>query len=522
MNVFRHEIKLNLKSINFKFAALVWLIIVFVLGLYIWTIIPFQKKIIMDRMETEARNMATSIGQVTLNAIILEDYSFIVDHCMKVIGESKSLEYIVITRKDGFSLIHTFNSWYIDTLAGSWVPDSGIRQKASIEFSELKKEQCFHYSHFFSYSGIEWGWIHVGLSIEPITAAMKQLYGRSFVLFALFSVLGLLISIIFTKSVISPIHTLNKITSQYTLGDKNVHANIHTGDELEHLADSFNFMIDKINTMHSELEMRVRERTRELAESNTRLVSEIDIRKQIEEKQKELLTKLETANEELRSFAYIVSHDLKAPLRAIGSLVQWIADDYGNLFDEKGRDQLDLLVSRTRRMHGFIEGILQYTRLGRTNDEKQDVNLNMLVENISDLLEIPNNIQINRKNRLPVIRYEKTSIEQVFQNLIGNAIKYMDKEKGIVSISSRQDKSFWEFTVKDNGPGIDSRYYEKIFQIFQTLTPRDQFESTGIGLTIVKKIIEKNGGKIWVTSELGKGSTFLFTIPRTVNNSMPN
>ncbi|MBN2104554.1 HAMP domain-containing protein [bacterium] len=512
--------KINLKSINFKFAFFIWLVIIFVLGLYIWSIIPFQKKIIIDRMETEARGIATSISQVTFNAIILEDYSFIVDHCLNVIEDSKSLEYIVITKNDGFSLIHTINTWSIDTLAGDWVPDSRLRKKAYITFSELKNHECFHYSHFFSYSGIDWGWIHIGLSTDPINAAVKHLYKRSLILFIIFSIYGLLISIAFTRSLIHPIHTLNKVTNQYTSGKKDVRVDIHTGDEFENLADSFNYMIDNINKIHNELELRVAERTRELAKSNAQLTNEIDVRKQIESRQQDLLIKLKSANEDLRSFAYIVSHDLKAPLRAIGSLVQWIALDYRSLFDEDGKEQLDLLVNRTERMHRFIEGILQYTKVGRIKEEKQKVDMNQMIDNLADLLEIPKNISIQKKTRLPVVEYEKIYIEQVFQNLVGNAIKYMDKDQGIISINCRKNNGFWKFSITDNGPGIESKYHEKIFQIFQTLKPRDEIESTGIGLTIVKRIIENSGGKIWVKSALGKGSTFAFTIPRKTKDSI--
>ncbi|HHS13288.1 MAG TPA: sensor histidine kinase [bacterium] len=517
---FKELFRLNMKSINFKFAAFVWLIIVFVLGLYIWLIIPFQKKIIMDRMETEARGIASSIGQVTFNAIILEDYSFIVDHCLKVIGESKSLEYIVITKNDGFSLIHTMHSWSIDTLSGNWLPDSGIPPKAKIIHSPLKDTESFHYTYPFSYSGIDWGWIHIGLSTEPINVAIQHLYGRSLVLFIIFSVLGLVISIGFTRTLIRPIHTLNRITNQYTLGDKEVRVDVRTGDEFENLADSFNYMIDNMNKMHDELELRVDERTRELEKSNVQLKGEIDIRKRIEVKQKELLAKLEAANEELRSFAYVVSHDLKAPLRGIGSLAQWIAQDYRSVFDEAGKQQLDLLVNRAERMHKFIEGILQYSRVGRGNEEKEKVDLDQLINHFEVLLEIPEQIRIRKKTRLPVIECERIYIEQVFLNLIGNAIKYMDKEEGVVSVACEAVNGFWQFSVSDNGPGIDPKYHEKIFLIFQTLAPRDEFESTGIGLTIVKKIIENMGGRIWVDSEPGKGSTFCFTIPRAQNDSI--
>ena len=240
---------------------------------------------------------------------------------------------------------------------------------------------------------------------------------------------------------------------------------------------------------------------------------DITERKRMEERNAQLIHELEVANNELKDFAYIVSHDLKAPLRAIGSLSQWLYADYKDKFDEDGKVQLDLLVNRVSRMQSLIEGILEYSRVGRVSEEKVTINSNTLLQEIIDSLSPPSHISIVVDSPLPDVYYEKTRIRQVFANLIGNAIKYMDKPQGEIHIGCMQDGNYWKFSVKDNGPGIDKKYYERVFQIFQTLHARDEVESTGIGLTIVKKIIEMYGGKIWIESEPGKGSTFYFTIP---------
>ena len=230
----------------------------------------------------------------------------------------------------------------------------------------------------------------------------------------------------------------------------------------------------------------------------------------------QLLDELERSNNELKDFAYIVSHDLKAPLRAITSLAEWLADDYGDKLDEDGREQLELLKNRTRRMHNLIEGILTYSRIGRSKEEKEEVDLNTLVSEVIALIDPPDDIVIEVVGELPTIPFERTRMEQVFQNLLGNAVKYMDKPEGRITISctDADDDSNWKFSVSDNGPGIDEKYYRKIFQIFQTLKPRDEVESTGVGLTIVRKIVNMYGGEITVESKLGKGSTFHFTIPK--------
>lgn len=241
-----------------------------------------------------------------------------------------------------------------------------------------------------------------------------------------------------------------------------------------------------------------------------------DITKRVreEEKRAQLLKELEIANRELKDFAYIVSHDLKAPLRAIGSLSNWMLTDYEEKLDEEGKELLHLLIGRVKRMNDLIDSILQYSRVGRIREEKQDVNMDQLVTEVIDMIDPPQNIKIEVERELPLISCEKTRMEQVFQNLVGNAVKYMDKPEGEVKISCAPEKGYWKFSVADNGPGIEDKYFDKIFQIFQTLVPRDECESTGIGLTLVKRIVETYGGKIWVESKVGSGSTFIFTMPQ--------
>jgi light-regulated signal transduction histidine kinase (bacteriophytochrome) len=220
-------------------------------------------------------------------------------------------------------------------------------------------------------------------------------------------------------------------------------------------------------------------------------------------------------NAELKDFAYVVSHDLKAPLRAVSKLAEWIATDYADAIDEEGKKLIDLLLGRVKRMHNLIEGILQYSRIGRMGLKATRVDLNTLVQEVIDLVAPPENInKILIEGRLPVVRGKLTRLKQIFQNLMDNAVKYMDKPGGEIRISCVDEGNHWKFSVMDNGPGIDEKYFNKIFKIFQTLAPRDQLESTGIGLTLVKKIVETSGGKIWVKSEIGKGSTFFFTLPK--------
>ena len=247
-------------------------------------------------------------------------------------------------------------------------------------------------------------------------------------------------------------------------------------------------------------------------EQQEALETEIEVRKKTEAQKEKLIRELDTANRELKDFAYIVSHDLKAPLRAIGSISQWIHTDYADKLDEDGKMQLDLLLSRVHRMQNLIEGVLSYSRVTRVIEEKEQIDLNKLVKEAIEMVAPPAKFKITTDPDLPTVLFGPTRLLQVFGNLISNAIKYNDKEEGKIEIHCTDADQAWLISISDNGSGIEEKYFEKIFQIFQTLKSRDEFESTGIGLTIVKKIIEANGGIINVSSVPGEETTFTFTI----------
>lgn len=223
---------------------------------------------------------------------------------------------------------------------------------------------------------------------------------------------------------------------------------------------------------------------------------------------------LQSKNRDLEQFARVVSHDLKAPLRAIGALAEILRQDYNDVLDETGKEYLKTIENRIDRMYGLIEGILIYSRTSnKDKDPFTVVDLNQIVKDVENSIEIPDNFTISIKNKLPLVYYDKTRIYQIFQNLITNAIKFNNRKKGKVIISSKEKNKEFIISISDNGPGIEKKYQDKIFDLFQTLQPRDIFESSGVGLSIVKKSVETAGGKIWLNSELGKGTTFYFSIP---------
>ena len=237
----------------------------------------------------------------------------------------------------------------------------------------------------------------------------------------------------------------------------------------------------------------------------------------LENTNKDLATavrELQRTNKELQEFAHIAAHDLKTPLRAIGTLADWILTDYGDKFDEQGKEHVRLLVSKARNMSALVDDVLQYSRLGQDDHKRQPIELNAMLSEIIAGIVPPENIEITVGSNLPTIMCEETQVFQIFQNLLTNAVKYMDKPEGRIEVGCAEENNFWKFSIADNGPGIDEKYFEKIFRIFQTLSPRDGIDSTGIGLSIVRKIVELNGGSAWVESEIGKGSTFFFTLQK--------
>ncbi len=297
-------------------------------------------------------------------------------------------------------------------------------------------------------------------------------------------------------------------------------------DFMGDFSKAFNSMVVKLadrekdlKQAHDELEIKVKQRTAELAETNELLKQDIVKRKQAEECLRAFIRELACLNEQLQDFAHIAAHDLKTPLRGVRNLAYWIVEDYHDKFDEQGREQVKLLVRRVDQMDKLVDGMLRYSEIKRTNRKEQEVDLNSLLSEVINKLELPANIEITVENHLPIIICEKILIKQLFECLLSNAIKYTDKPKGQVKIGCVEEHDFWKFRITDNGQGIEEEYFEKIFQIFQTLNKHDEFdESVGIGLTIARKIIELYNGKIWVESIPREGSSFFFTFPKHLCN----
>lgn len=232
------------------------------------------------------------------------------------------------------------------------------------------------------------------------------------------------------------------------------------------------------------------------------------------------IQKLAQVNAELEQFAYVASHDLKSPLRAIDKLSSWIEDDLKDKMADETKEHMTLLRSRVRRLEGLLEGILQYSRAGRKDVALEELDTGAVITSIADLQDKPSGAEVHISKDMPTVEVPRVVFEQVFGNLIGNAIKHNDAANPIVDVSVEEGGDAWIFRVRDNGPGISPKFHERVFGMFQTLQSRDKKEGSGMGLAIVRKLLERYGAKIHIESEGPEtGTVFVVQWPKSVRKT---
>ena len=271
----------------------------------------------------------------------------------------------------------------------------------------------------------------------------------------------------------------------------------------------------ELRRLTAELEDRVVQRTRELEQANRALIEEINERKEAETKLQLANQALRLANADLEQFAYSASHDLQEPLRMVSIYSQMLNKKYGARLDTQADRYLAYMVEGATRMEQLISDLLAYTQLIGAPEASSGVAdaAEVLQSAVSNLqVAIEQNQAVITNGTLPQVRMQAVHLQQVFQNLLGNAIKYRGKEPPKIEVDARRDGDDWIFTFKDNGIGIDARYTSTIFGIFKRLHSATEYSGTGMGLAICKRIVQRYGGRIWVESRLGSGSTFVFTI----------
>lgn len=345
-------------------------------------------------------------------------------------------------------------------------------------------------------------------TLESLTSTTKtrldEAQNTTFVVTITTTVFGVLLAVFVGRSLSEPIRQIATTFTELAREKRDVKIpGINRGDEIGQLAKAANVFKD------------MNERTKVILEESQSLANELTQReKQLEQQALEL----QKSNDELDNFAYVASHDLKSPLRAIDSLSNWIQEDCEDILPEESKEHLTKMQQRVKRMESLLSDLLNYSRVGRVDVLVDTIKVNDLVKNVIELIECPETIKIDVDVELPEITTQVSPLQQVFLNLLTNAIKYNDKDSGKITVNGRlTSDEYAEFSVSDNGPGIEPKYHKRIFQMFQTLQPRDVIESSGMGLAIIKKVIEGQGGEIRLDSSLGAGAIFRFTWPTKLN-----
>lgn len=236
---------------------------------------------------------------------------------------------------------------------------------------------------------------------------------------------------------------------------------------------------------------------------------------EVYEENKRFLKQIQRSNAELEQFAYVAAHDLQSPLRAIAAHCQMLKRNYQGKIDERADEHIEHATAGAVRMQALLDDLLEFSRVQTEDIKLEETDCNVVVDEALAMLAEPietANAQIER-GVLPTVWADSTNLVRLFQNLIGNAVKYAKEESPRVEILASEDVDYWQFAVRDNGIGIDPKYFDRIFNVFQRLHKRDDYPGTGVGLAICQKVVQLHGGKIWVESELDKGATFYFTIP---------
>ncbi|MFT4777184.1 MAG: PAS domain S-box-containing protein [Oleispira sp.] len=231
-----------------------------------------------------------------------------------------------------------------------------------------------------------------------------------------------------------------------------------------------------------------------------------------------ITNELKRSNKDLNEFAYVASHDLKAPLRGIMQLANWIEEDIADSVGEETKTHLKLLQSRTLRLEKLLDDLLTYSRVGYNHGEVKEIDVKEMIQNFFSLLDPPEGFSLNIVDPLPVFNTLVIPLEVIFRNLISNAIKHHDKANGTISISAIEYNKYFQFTVSNDGPGIDPKHHDRIFEMFKTLRPRDEVEGSGMGLSIIKRILDLQGEKIIVSSTGERDVSFIFTWPKNLSN----
>lgn len=487
-------------GILFRTLLLTWIVVLSTLGVFIVNIVPYQNRALVENIESSARLIAASIDQVTVMSILVEDYSAVVDHCMKVVDESSLVAYIVVSKNEGFSLVHGPDGWRYESLEGFWLPQDEQAGQGVFAEDVLNTERSFHYFHRLNYSGIDWGWIHVGLTVDQFLEDRKILFWRTLGAALVSVVVGGGISFVFARRFTRPIQKLNEVTQKIAMGDLSARTDVRTGDELEALAQSFDTMTTALHTSYEELEGRVAERTSDLADANEQLKSQIAERERAEQQIKKSLEEKEVLLKEIH-------HRVKNNLQVISSLLY---------LQSRHILEPELLAHFMESQNRVKSMALIHERLYRTEDFT-NIDFKEYIRALTDHL-----MNAYRTERGTVrLRIEVDDVKLgidaaipcglMINELVSNALKYAFPEGSSrieegsavirVALHSRgedraDDVRPHELVVEDNGVGLPGDF--------------DFRRSESLGLQLVSSLTQQLGGSVELRRDGGTAFVISF------------
>ena len=396
----------------------------------------------------------------------------------------------------------------------------------------MHEKQHFDNNYFKLYKNVEDNSEIIG--IVYIQADLSQMKATLWLKTCLISIIGLIctlaafiVSSNLQKLISKPILSLAEVAKAVSeMEDYTTRALKQSNDEVGSLIDAFNEMLEQIQQRDSalveakeQLETKVRERTAELSTANSKLQSEIEERKKVMESLKYVNDKLIQSNQQLQEFTYVASHDLREPTRKISSFGQMLAESLADKLEDDDKENLNFMIDGAERMQQMIEALLTYSRVSTKGVASMKVDLN---ETVAQLKELELAVKLEETKGvvlvpepLPVVFADPAQVRQLLQNLISNALKYHKKDAvPEVTVQAKvQDNGMVRVEIQDNGIGIKTEQFKNVFVMFRRLHSRSEYEGTGIGLAVCKRIVERHGGEINVSSVYGQGSTFWFTMP---------
>jgi len=508
-----------------------WAMILLTVAVFLFALIPYQRQQLVAEMNQRAQVVYTSTAQVAIESVLLQDFSTVVDHCMSIVDQNPSLIYVVLTRSDGFSLLHTRQWWKQETLSGLWMPASErTLGQGRFMTNPLGENEVFHISYRFEYMGVNWGWIHLGLSTNKFRLDSQSLYQRSVLIAALAISAGFILSLIYARRISVPILQLEAFARKIAVGDLSERIHIHSGDEMEQLAESFNFMVDELQRANAERQTTQKKlldtaRQAGMAETvinvlhnvgnvlNSVGVTTTTMKMRIEHSRIESLSQVASLLEEQKAdLAGFFANDPRA------DHIPAYLSALGTHFKEE-RDTFISDLGTLERLVGHVRDIIHLQQdYSRASGMVESVGIGDVIEDALQLnseLSTKHKIQITTElEDLPDCWADRHKLMQILINLISNAQHALVagdvEQKTLLIRLKRIPDNQIQIEVTDNGMGIEPENLTRIFQHGFTTRPNGH----GFGLHSSAIAAREMGGTLTVSSRgNGHGATFILDLP---------